>query len=75
MDARRRAGGRFASTGSVLTIQRPSTRFETFVGRALAVSIHPVAAWRTRSRRDVAVLVGAYFAAGYLAILATLFLL
>lgn len=59
----------------MLTAQRPSTRLEMFVGRALAVSIHPVAAWRTRSPRDVFVLVAAYFAAGYLAILATLFFL
>ena len=45
---------------------------ETAIGRWLACSVHPCAAWRRMRRRGRAILVGTYFGAGYLATLALL---
>jgi len=48
---------------------------EAAIGRALAVSIHPVLAWRTlRPSGRVAIVVG-YFGAAYLSVLTALFAL
>jgi hypothetical protein len=44
---------------------RPSTRYEIVVGRSLAICAHPIAAWRTTSKKRM-VLCAGYFAAGYL---------
>jgi hypothetical protein len=48
---------------------------EVLIGRSLASCIHPVAAWRTRSTRWRAVLVGSYLGAGYAGVLLVLLLL
>jgi len=48
-------------------------RVEVGIGRSLAFCVHPVAAWRVLSPPRRALIAGAYFAAGYLAILAALF--
>jgi len=44
---------------------RPSNRIEILVGRSAALCIHPLAAWRSRSRTDRALLVISYFAISY----------
>jgi hypothetical protein len=45
---------------------------EIMIGRSLALCVHPVAAWRVGSIRARLVVVVAYFAASYAAILAAL---
>lgn len=45
---------------------------ETAIGRWLACSVHPQAAWRVLRPRGRAILVGTYFGAGYLATLTLL---
>jgi hypothetical protein len=42
------------------------------IGRTLACCLHPAAAWRRVSGSGRALIVGAYFAASYLAVLAVL---
>ena len=42
------------------------------IGRTLACCVHPSAAWRRLSGSGRAVIVGTYFAASYLAVLAVL---
>jgi hypothetical protein len=49
-----------------------SMRLEVLVGRSLAVSVHPFAAWRSSLRFARLLLLGSYFAAGYGAVLAGL---
>jgi len=44
---------------------RPSNRIEILVGRSAALCIHPLAAWRSRSRKDRALLLISYFAISY----------
>jgi hypothetical protein len=44
--------------------------WEVLLGRALALCAHPAAAWR--ARRGRAVIVGAYFTAGYIGMLLAL---
>ena len=39
---------------------------EIFIGRSAALFVHPMAAWRSRSKRDRAVLLFSYFAISYL---------
>jgi type II secretory pathway component PulM len=45
---------------------------ETAIGRWLACSVHPQAAWRVMAPRGRALLVGTYFGAAYLAALTLL---
>jgi hypothetical protein len=47
-------------------------RLDLAIGRWLACSVHPHAAWRACGARGRALLVGTYFGAGYLATLALL---
>lgn len=54
------------------TMNRPSTRTEIAIGRALASIVHPYAAWRTRSMKRRAFLIASYVAVGYAAGLALL---
>ena len=42
-----------------------SSRVEILMGRSAALCVHPLAAWRSRSRRDRAVLLMSYFAISY----------
>jgi hypothetical protein len=46
--------------------------WELLLGRSLACCAHPAAAWRILSRPRRALVVGAYFAAGYVAVLVSL---
>jgi hypothetical protein len=55
--------------------ERPSNRLEIMIGRSLAICLHPVAAWLSRSQRKRLVLVGGYVGAGYVAVLLALLLL
>jgi len=52
---------------------RPS-RTEIVIGRALAVCLHPYAAWRLRSTRGRLLLFGAYVGATYAVVLGGLLL-
>jgi hypothetical protein len=45
---------------------------DVVIGRTLACCVHPSAAWRRVSRSGRALIVGSYFAAGYLAVLTVL---
>jgi hypothetical protein len=42
------------------------------LGRWLAFCVHPICAWRVRSRKVRAVIVASYFTGGYVAVLAAL---
>ena len=42
-----------------------SSRVEILIGRSAALCIHPLAAWRSRSRKDRALLLISYFAISY----------
>ena len=42
-----------------------SHRLEVLIGRSVALCIHPLAAWRSRSRKDRALLLISYFAISY----------
>ena len=55
--------------------ERPSNRYEVFIGRAAAMCVHPHAAWRTRTRVDRMVILASYFTAAYATVLAALVLL
>jgi hypothetical protein len=46
--------------------------WDLLLGRSLAFCTHPAAAWRVLSRPGRALVVGAYFAAGYVAVLISL---
>ena len=46
---------------------------ETAIGRWLACSVHPQAAWRGMRPRGRAILLGTYFGAGYVTALMLLF--
>jgi hypothetical protein len=48
------------------TSLRPATRVEIAIGRALAVLVHPVAAWRTRHAYLPLLLFSGCFAASYI---------
>jgi hypothetical protein len=50
----------------------PGARLESLIGRSLAISVHPVAAWRSRARLTRVVLVSEYFTVGYLVVLVML---
>ena len=45
--------------------RRPSNRIEVVLGRSAALCVHPLAAWRSRSRIDRVLLVTSYFAISY----------
>lgn len=45
---------------------------EQFVGRLLALCAHPVAGWRVVSSGERGLVIGAYFAAAYVVVLAAL---
>ena len=47
---------------------------ERFVGRTLAITLHPYAAWRTRSAKGRTLLVASYVAASYATVLIVLLL-
>ena len=61
---RARAGGIFALAARM--------RVETSIGRAAALSLHPVLAWRVLRPSGRAAIVAAYFGAAYLGVLAAL---
>jgi hypothetical protein len=52
--------------------ERPSTQLEIFIGRSLAMCVHPFAAWRTQSNSQRGFIVLAYFAASYVLALVVL---
>jgi hypothetical protein len=52
--------------------RRPSNRIEVVLGRSAALCIHPLAAWRSRSRVDRALLVISYFGISYAIVLGLL---
>jgi hypothetical protein len=54
---------------------RPSNRLEIVMGRSMAICLHPVAAWLSRSQRKRLILVGGYVGAGYVVGLIALLLL
>jgi len=67
------AGGVLAfSIVMASVVCRPANRWETLIGRGLAMCVHPVAAWRCGSLRARLVVVAAYFAASYTVILSAL---
>jgi hypothetical protein len=45
--------------------KRPSHVLEVLIGRSAALCLHPIAAWRSRSRNDRALLIASYFAISY----------
>ena len=51
---------------------RPSTRVEILIGLALAVCIHPVAAWHSQSPSARVLFFMGYFIASYLSVLVAL---
>ena len=44
---------------------RSSNRIEVLVGRSAALCVHPLAAWRSRTRKDRALLLISYIAISY----------
>jgi len=52
--------------------RRPSHRVEVLIGRAAALCVHPIAAWRSRSRNDRALLVASYVGISYVVVLSLL---
>lgn len=56
-------------------IERPSNHTEILIGRTLAFSVHPNAAWRVLPASGRLWMVCGYFATAYLTVLSGLFLL
>jgi hypothetical protein len=54
---------------------RPSNRLEIMIGRSVAICLHPVAAWLSRSPQKRLVLVAGYVGAGYIVVLIALLVL
>jgi hypothetical protein len=52
--------------------KRPNHVLEVLIGRSAALCIHPLAAWRSPSRRDRAMLLISYFALSYVIVLGLL---
>ncbi len=52
--------------------KRPSHVLEVLIGRSAALCVHPIAAWRSRSRNDQALLVASYVAISYVVVLGLL---
>ena len=61
--------------GFMSSRDRPAGRHEVFLGRSLAVCVHPHAGWRLAAPRYRAVIVGGYFAIGFVVVLTALALL
>jgi hypothetical protein len=57
------------------TRSRSSNCYEILLGRSLAACVHPFAAWQSTVRSFRVLLVAGYFAVGYVAALAAMFLL
>jgi hypothetical protein len=53
--------------------ERPSTRLEIFIGRSLAVCVHPFAAWATGSTAARLTFFVGYFLASYMFIMLMVF--
>jgi len=47
---------------------RPSNRVEVLIGRSAALCVHPLAAWRSRSRIDRVLLLISYVALSYVVV-------
>ena len=47
---------------------RPSNRIEVLIGRSVALCVHPLAAWRSRSRIDRVLLLISYVALSYVVV-------
>jgi hypothetical protein len=54
------------------TVISPGTRIEVLIGRSLAMSLHPYAAWRTHSTAARLFILFAYAAASYAVMLGVL---
>ena len=52
---------------------RPSTRLEVFIGRSLAICVHPFAAWASGSLSARVTFFVGYFLASYLFIILMVF--
>jgi len=50
------------------TVNRQSNRIEVLIGRSAALCVHPLAAWRSRSRADRVMLLIAYVAISYVVV-------
>ena len=57
---------------AMFLLARPDMNWELLLGRSLAFCAHPAAAWRVLSRPGRALVFGAYFAVGYIGVLAML---
>jgi hypothetical protein len=57
------------------SIPRPATRYERLLGRTAAMCVHPQTAWRRSPRRDRALMLASYFAAGYVVVIGVLLLM
>jgi hypothetical protein len=67
------AGAFFADIfGMAPAHRRQSNRIEVLIGRSAAICVHPLAAWRTTSTSDRAVLLISYFAISYAIVLGLL---
>ena len=55
-------------------VERPSNRVEILIGRTLAMTVHPTAAWRSSSLSNRALLLFGYFATAYVTVLSALLL-
>ena len=51
----------------------PATSMEILIARAMAICVHPYAAWRTRSIKNRVLLIAGYVAVSYVAGLCWLF--
>ena len=56
-------------------LPQPASPTEVFVGRSLAMCVHPVAAWRLSSVRGRLLVIAGYAAAGYTGVFAALVLM
>jgi hypothetical protein len=56
----------------LVLLNQPVMSVDIVIGRTLACCLHPAAAWRRVSASGRALIVGTYFAASYLAVLAVL---
>lgn len=69
----RRPGSRQAPPPRVPTGARATAApHEIFLGRAVAICVHPLAAWRVDGRATRAMLVGGYFVIGFTTVLVAL---
>jgi hypothetical protein len=52
--------------------RRPSSRLEVLIGRSAALCIHPIAGWRSRSKKDRTLMVISYVTVSYVVVLGLL---